>query len=481
MELTGSSPAHATVKALDPAGTMVRSTDSDGDGHWSLVLPVQKGSNEFTLSAHDPETGRESPSRQVIIAVAVPASPTPVPTPAPTGLVALPAASTAPSEVTDASPSLVVVADAALEVTSPRNGARSNDPTVAVKGTTNAPSVRATASWVSSGKPPAKPDALRLAAKDGSFSGRFVLAPGRWKIAVTTTATDQLTSVTQTHSVNVVYNGFAVEVGTTAKGRAWVQITVDGQPVPSSGRIMSNGESQVVVAKQSVVINTGYREGHRRGHPGWPDGGHRAGQGPGCLAYRQRQGTRSTSVSDVGVGGSAHGVAVDDEVRSAASATTEDLVRLAGLVGRRLVDVQGTVSTAESCTGGLIGHVLTEISGSSAWYLGGAVVYSDELKRLLVAVPGALIRKHGAVSAEVAQAMAEGARRRFGTTLAVSVTGIAGPTGGSDTKPVGLTYVAVADDAGCRVERHLWDGDRSANKRESAHAALRLLLDRLTA
>ena len=257
VELTGSSPAHATVKALDPAGTMVRSTDSDGDGHWSLVLPVQKGSNEFTLTAHDPETGRESPSRQVIIAVAVPASPTPIPTPAPTGLVALPVASADASDGNDAAPSIAVVGDAALEVTSPRNGARSNDPTLTVKGTTNAPSVRATASWASSGKPPAKPDALRLAAKDGTFSGRFVLAPGRWKVTITTEATDLLTSVTQTHSVNVVYNGFAVEVGTTAKGRAWVQISVDGQPVASSGRIMSNGETQVVVAKQTVDINTG--------------------------------------------------------------------------------------------------------------------------------------------------------------------------------------------------------------------------------
>ena len=108
------------------------------------------------------------------------------------------------------------------------------------------------------------------------------------------------------------------------------------------------------------------------------------------------------------MGATVHGVGADDDVRTAASATTEDLIRLAGLVGRRLMDVRGTVSTAESCTGGLIGHVLTEISGSSAWYLGGAVVYSDELKRRLVAVPAADIETHGAVSAEVAQAMAEG-------------------------------------------------------------------------
>ena len=170
-----------------------------------------------------------------------------------------------------------------------------------------------------------------------------------------------------------------------------------------------------------------------------------------------------------------------DPGREPALATTEDLVRLAALVGRRLTDVRATLSTVESCTGGLIGHVLTEIDGSSAWYMGGAVVYSDALKRRLVDVPGELIETHGAVSPEVAQAMAEGARRSFGTSLAMSVTGIAGPSGGTAAKPVGLTYVAVADGDVCVVERHLWGGDRSANKRESAHAALRLLLDRLSA
>ena len=186
-------------------------------------------------------------------------------------------------------------------------------------------------------------------------------------------------------------------------------------------------------------------------------------------------------MSDGGRFEDARGPGETDEAREPALATTEELVRLAVLVGRRLTDVRATVSTAESCTGGLIGHVLTEISGSSAWYLGGAVVYSDELKRHLLAVPEALIGTHGAVSPEVARAMAEGARDQFGTSLAVAVTGIAGPAGGTATKPVGLAYIAVADGAGCEVRRHVWSGDRSANKRETAHAALRLLLSRLSA
>jgi cytoskeletal protein RodZ len=270
VELTGNSPVHATVTALDAAGTMVQSTDSGDDGRWSLTLPVQKGSNQFTLTARDPETGRESPSRQVIIAVAVPATPTPVPTPAPTGLVALPPGSIGPADATSLAPSVVVAGQAALELTSPRDGARSNDPTVVVKGTTDAATVRVTAAWAGSGRAPARPDTLRLAAKGGSFSSGFVLAPGRWDITVTTAATDRLASTTQSHSVNVVYSGFVVQVATTATGRAWVQVFADGKPVPGSGKIMSNGDSLVVVAKQNVVVNTGFERATLVGIQGAP-------------------------------------------------------------------------------------------------------------------------------------------------------------------------------------------------------------------
>ncbi len=172
-------------------------------------------------------------------------------------------------------------------------------------------------------------------------------------------------------------------------------------------------------------------------------------------------------------------VGVDDAALEPALATTDELVRLAAVVGRRLGDLGATVSTAESCTGGLVAHLLTEISGSSAWFVGGAVVYSDVLKQQLVGVPADLIERRGAVSAPVAEAMAAGARARFGTDLALAVTGIAGPTGGTATKPVGLVFLAVSDTRGTVVERHLWRGDRSANKRQSAHALLWLLLQRL--
>ena len=180
------------------------------------------------------------------------------------------------------------------------------------------------------------------------------------------------------------------------------------------------------------------------------------------------------------VTGDAEGRSATDHVSEAASATMDELVRLAALIARRLGDVGATVATAESCTGGLIGHVLTEISGSSDWYLGGAVVYSNALKERLADVPAGLIVSQGAVSEAVAGALAIGIRQRVGSDLAVAVTGIAGPTGGTPGKPVGLTFVAVADASGTAVEQHVWDGDRSANKRASAHAALRLLLERLT-
>jgi len=158
---------------------------------------------------------------------------------------------------------------------------------------------------------------------------------------------------------------------------------------------------------------------------------------------------------------------------------TDALVAIAQRVQVACIDSGLTLATAESCTGGLIGHLLTEIAGSSGYYAGGAITYSDALKRRLLDVPDATLQAHGAVSAQTAVAMADGVRRTFGTDLSVAATGIAGPAGGSAGKPVGLTYVAVADASGQDVRRFLWGGDRSENKQASAAAALELLLDRL--
>ncbi|MFL5751584.1 MAG: CinA family protein [Chloroflexota bacterium] len=138
-----------------------------------------------------------------------------------------------------------------------------------------------------------------------------------------------------------------------------------------------------------------------------------------------------------------------------------------------------TVALAESCTGGLVADAITDVAGSSGYFVGGVVSYSNEAKERLLGVPGSVLAAHGAVSAQTARAMAEGARDRFRATVAASVTGIAGPDGGTDAKPVGLTYVAVADAAGADVRRHVWAGDRAANKTASAAAVLELLVERV--
>ncbi len=157
----------------------------------------------------------------------------------------------------------------------------------------------------------------------------------------------------------------------------------------------------------------------------------------------------------------------------------DPLVSLAARLGERCRAVGARIATVESCTGGLVGHLITETPGSSAYYLGGFVTYSDESKQAMVGVPPDVLHAHGAVSAQTAMAMAAGGRERTGAEIALSVTGIAGPDGGSPAKPVGLTYVAVADPSGVVVKRYLWTGSRDENKRSSAQAALELALERI--
>jgi PncC family amidohydrolase len=157
--------------------------------------------------------------------------------------------------------------------------------------------------------------------------------------------------------------------------------------------------------------------------------------------------------------------------------TGDGLVALAQRVQARCLEAGVTLATAESCTGGLIAHAVTEVAGSSGYFTGGFVTYADAAKIDLVAVPREVLAAHGAVSAQVARAMADGARARLGSDLAVAVTGIAGPGGGTDQKPVGLTYVAVSGRDGALVRRFVWHGDRTENKEASAMAALELVLE----
>jgi PncC family amidohydrolase len=136
-----------------------------------------------------------------------------------------------------------------------------------------------------------------------------------------------------------------------------------------------------------------------------------------------------------------------------------------------------SVATAESCTGGLIAQLLTDVSGSSGYFRGGVVSYADDVKMSLLGVPAEHIAAHGAVSAQVARSMAEGARSRLVVDVAVAVTGVAGPGGGTAAKPVGLTYVAVADGSGVDLRRFVWSGDRAANRLATARAAIVMMLE----
>lgn len=154
-----------------------------------------------------------------------------------------------------------------------------------------------------------------------------------------------------------------------------------------------------------------------------------------------------------------------------------DNLTLSQQVGDALTQHGMTISTAESCTGGLILSTLTDISGSSVYVVGGMVTYSNEAKMQHVNVQEETLVQYGAVSEPVAREMAIGVRQVFDTDYALSVTGIAGPGGGTETKPVGLTFIGLSGRDGIvAVQRHVWDGSRIENKHASVHAALTLLL-----
>jgi len=149
------------------------------------------------------------------------------------------------------------------------------------------------------------------------------------------------------------------------------------------------------------------------------------------------------------------------------------------VIGLRLAVSGFTLAVAESCTGGLIAERLTEVPGSSNYFMEGVVSYSNDAKVRLLGVPSDLIAEYGAVSAPVAEAMAEGVRERAGTDFGLSVTGIAGPGGGTEDKPVGLVYIALADDAHTEHRKLLLPGDRQLIRWRASQAALDLLRRRL--
>ena len=169
--------------------------------------------------------------------------------------------------------------------------------------------------------------------------------------------------------------------------------------------------------------------------------------------------------------------AVEDELDDAVfSGTGESLEQI---VGYWLQMRNATLAVAESCTGGLLAERITSVSGSSRYFLGGAVVYSNELKTELAGVPAEMIERHGAVSREVAAALAEGIRYRCESTLGVGITGVAGPTGGTAEKPVGLVFHAVASDSGTEVIQRNFPGDRKRIRQLASTMALDMVRRKL--
>jgi nicotinamide-nucleotide amidase len=157
--------------------------------------------------------------------------------------------------------------------------------------------------------------------------------------------------------------------------------------------------------------------------------------------------------------------------------TYDELVARMAALQPKLRRKKVTIAVAESCTGGLLGTVLSAHGGASEILRGGAIVYSNESKTILADVPPQLIASHGAVSSVVAGSLARGARTRLGAKVGLGITGIAGPGGATPGKPVGLTYVAIDSDKHSAVRRFVWPYDRAGNRLASVGVALDLLED----
>ena len=145
-------------------------------------------------------------------------------------------------------------------------------------------------------------------------------------------------------------------------------------------------------------------------------------------------------------------------------------------LGRLLLSKRLTLSTAESCTGGMIGAAITSVPGSSEWFRGGVIAYDNQVKMSLLNVPEAILDKHGAVSAEVVPAMAEGAAVRLNTDCAIAVSGIAGPDGGTEDKPVGLVFIGVYCKGKVEVCKNIFSGSREDVRKNATDKSLKYLI-----
>ena len=151
-------------------------------------------------------------------------------------------------------------------------------------------------------------------------------------------------------------------------------------------------------------------------------------------------------------------------------------LELATRLGELLTERRWSLAVAESCTGGMLGSAITDVPGSSRYFLGGVISYADQVKLEQLGVPAQTLAGHGAVSSQTAQAMASGVRRLMHADLAVSITGVAGP-GAEGSKAVGLTYIGIAVEGRVSARRYQWSGGRSENRSSSVMAALTIAID----
>lgn len=199
------------------------------------------------------------------------------------------------------------------------------------------------------------------------------------------------------------------------------------------------------------------------------------------LAYLPSYGVIKLRLTATGRNGDMLAASIEEQVKKL-HGIIHDLIfsdneeTLEMVAGRLLKASDKSVSTAESCTGGRIASLITSVPGSSSYFNGSVVAYNNNVKTTLLGVPENLITEKGAVSREVVECMAKGARRLLNTDFAVATSGIAGPDGGTPDKPVGTIWTAVASERGTSAEKHLYTGDRSANIERFSVAALNLLI-----
>lgn len=144
-------------------------------------------------------------------------------------------------------------------------------------------------------------------------------------------------------------------------------------------------------------------------------------------------------------------------------------------ISELLIKQKRTLAITESCTGGLLGDTITNVSGSSNYFLGGIIVYHNKIKQNIVGVQETTIKKFGAVSEETVKELSSNIRKMFGSDIGIAITGIAGPMGGSVKKPVGFTWIGLATEKEIITRNFIWEGDRITNKKNSTQAALRML------